>query len=303
MSAQKTHVFIRIVCIVLFFFSPFTTGTAGNFHDRSFKDKWFQGQAEISRYALKQSRYGRIHEGEAVLVFVTEDFLPEKQVKMEWGDRGNSVLVMKLNFLRGFNTGIYTYSAMTSIFTPIGLKRTPSLKNATSVQEWCGQTYTQANYRQGRYEITSHSYFQNEADQRMKLPMPAEAWMEDEIWTAIRLYPDALPEGDVDVAPGFQVARFWHLEGKLEKATAEKTAADKDGTAVFRLKYKNISRDLKIHYAAAFPHDILSWTETETTSEGKTLTTEARRTHHIMTDYWNHNQPEDAALRSQLGLK
>ena len=43
---------------------------------QEFKDYWYAGTAEITSYNLKQARYGEIHQGTAVTVFVTEDFLP-----------------------------------------------------------------------------------------------------------------------------------------------------------------------------------------------------------------------------------
>ena len=46
-----------------------------------FKAHWFDGHAEISSYALSQSRYGENREGFVVLIFVTEDFLKKEQVK------------------------------------------------------------------------------------------------------------------------------------------------------------------------------------------------------------------------------
>lgn len=39
-----------------------------------FGEYWFQGKAEISSYDLTQYRYGEAREGEAVMIFVTEDF-------------------------------------------------------------------------------------------------------------------------------------------------------------------------------------------------------------------------------------
>ena len=45
-----------------------------------FKTHWFDGYAEISSYSLDQSRYGEVREGNAVLIYVTEDFLKKEQV-------------------------------------------------------------------------------------------------------------------------------------------------------------------------------------------------------------------------------
>jgi len=45
---------------------------AGKAQDKwqQFGDYWYTGEAELTSYELKQSRYGEIHEGHAVLIFV-----------------------------------------------------------------------------------------------------------------------------------------------------------------------------------------------------------------------------------------
>ena len=109
----------------------------------TFQSYWYQGLAELSRYELTQSRYGELHEGEAVLIFVTEDFLTDLQVKHEYGPATNAVSVLKLNAYRRFYTGLYPYNVMTSVFTPVD--GSPTLKVANSVHEWCGISYMQIN--------------------------------------------------------------------------------------------------------------------------------------------------------------
>ncbi len=44
----------------------------------TFKQTWYAGKAELSTYNLQQARYGEIRNGEAVLIFVTEDFSTNK---------------------------------------------------------------------------------------------------------------------------------------------------------------------------------------------------------------------------------
>ena len=49
--------------------------------DEAFKKQWYAGLAEITRYELKQAQYRDVYDGDAVLIFVTEDFLSDKHVK------------------------------------------------------------------------------------------------------------------------------------------------------------------------------------------------------------------------------
>src|SRR5690606_16867010 len=132
----------------------------------NFKDYWFDGQAEITSYTLEQERYGEMREGSAVLIYVTEDFLPEIQVKANQASENNTT-VLKLNKTKNYFTGIYPYSIMTSVFYPIET-RDHAIKVTTSVQEWCGHTYIQLHNRND-FEIRSHSYFEGEADQLFSL--------------------------------------------------------------------------------------------------------------------------------------
>lgn len=263
-----------------------------------FGDYWYTGEAEITSYRLEQSRYGQTREGDAVLIFVTEDFLPGAQVKYEGRGAGDDrVSVLKLNLTRNFLTGIYPYSMMSSIFTPVSGDAT--LKTSTSVQEWCGHTYTQLNRRDGGYRGTLHSYFQDEADREFSLD---SALLEDEIWTRIRLRPDALPTGDIQVIPGLQYARLAHRPSRVEAATGRFETLDGGKVRVYTVEYRDLPRKLSIAFESAFPHAIVRWTEHDARG-GASRVTQAERVNSMRLDYWNRNGLQDARLRKNLGLE
>ena len=52
-------------------------------NSEEFKNYWYAGKAEITSYKLEQARYGELHSGYAVLVYVTEDFSVSKHVKLD----------------------------------------------------------------------------------------------------------------------------------------------------------------------------------------------------------------------------
>jgi len=257
---------------------------------------WFNGEAELNRYALEQARYGELHAGEAVLIFVTEDFLPDEQVKSDSNDRAATGAwpILKLNFTKKFDTGIYSYSIMTSTFTPIDLDAHPrTLKTTTSAQEWCGQTWLQLNLRDDRYRVRGYSYFESEGDVETWVEA---VWLEDEIWNRIRLAPASLPTGRVRLVPGGEQSRLRHRPVSVESAEAELVKRN-DGTAVYTLHYADTGRRLSVQFRQSFPHEILGWEETT-----GTLTTRAHRTHVLRDAYWRHNHNADLPLRSELGL-
>ena len=270
-----------------------------------FGDYWYQGKAELSSYDLSQSRYGEIRNGHAVLIFVTEDFSKSKQVKLESPIKNEDdvVKVMKLNATRKFNTGIYPYSTISSVFTPIYLNSYPkTLKLATSSQEWCGHTFIQANLKNNIYEIQGNSYFESEGDFSYQVN---EVMMEDEIWNRIRLNPQQLPIGKSEMLPGSLYCRFKHIEFKPTTVDA-KLVSVSDSTMAYELNYTEIDRSLKIMFNKSFPYDIQGWEETYTdgfSENAKPMTTKSTVKKVIQLDYWTKNKTSDNHWREELGLE
>ena len=272
----------------------------------TFNAYWYQGKAELTSYTLEQARYGEIHQGHAVLIFVTEDFSRSKQVKLDdpaqAGD--DSVKVMKLNLTKKFNTGIYPYSMMTSVFTPVERKLNPqTLKITTSSQEWCGHTFVQMNLNDQSYRIQQNSYFESEGDKTLTLE---GAIPEDELWTTIRLNPEDLPTGKLQLIPGTMFQRLRHLSWTIQSATAQLKPVEGNSQLVaYTLTYPELERTLSIEFNKAFPHEIESWEETYQSGWGqgaKVLTTKAQRKKRILLDYWTKHNVADEVLRRELDL-
>jgi hypothetical protein len=261
-----------------------------------FNDYWYSGKAELNSYTLKQSRYGEIREGEVVLVFVTEPFSFNKQVKLDNPENAgkDNVSVMKLNNIRKFTTGIYDYSIVTSTFTPIDSKKYPhTLKSNTSIQEWCGHTFTQLNLKENKYHIKQFSYFEADGDTERNIP---KALLEDELMTRIRLHKGQLPLGEMDLIFSTIYSRFAYQELKVAKAKISKTVS---GNIVkYSIEYLNYDRTVSIDVQKEFPYKILSWTE----DNGDGLLTEARLKKSINAPYWNQKSVNDEAMRNELQL-
>jgi hypothetical protein len=269
---------------------------------KAFNAYWYDGKAEISRYELSQVRYGENHKGDAVMIFVSEEFRGDKHVKYEGGNRKNVVPILKLNQTRKFNTGIYPYSMMTSTFTPIDGSST--LKTTTTSQEWCGHTFTQINLNGKKYKGRLFSYFQEEGDQTFTLD---DVLLEDEIWTLLRLNPEAVPTGYIDVVPGSQFLRFKHRPTQVEKAQAmmmDFEGPDGKRLKKYRLEYLDFDRVLEISFESSFPYTIESWTETMRSGplSSTVMKTTAKKTHSMKSAYWNKNSVSDSPLRKELGL-
>lgn len=266
----------------------------------AFARYWHSGKAEITRFALEQSRYGEVRQGDAVMIFVTEDFRTDLHVKAE-RPHEDAVPVLKLNFTRKFLTGIYPYSTMTSVFTPIALDAPPAtLKTTTSVQEWCGHVWQQLDLRGERYELVGHSYFEGEAEERRQLP---RAQLEDGLWNRIRLAPWSLPIGELQAVPATLFSRLRHVALAAVPARAslhEQRAESAEGPRIlrYRLEMPSISRALEVEFEARFPYRITGFVEELPDGQRS----RASPTHRRQLAYWEHNRDQGRALRPSLGL-
>jgi len=267
-----------------------------NFEKRNlsteFKSYWYDGNAELTSYDLEFYRYGEKRKGKAMLIFVTEDFLSEAQVKAN-SKSETTRSVMKLNSTKKFNTGIYPYSIMQSAFFPLGEQR-PLLKLTSSVQEWCGQSYAQLNHR-GDFKLRTHSYFEGEADSTFILK---PVLTENQIWIQLRIAPKELRLGKQDILPDFSFLQLNHEKFKTYSASIEQKENDYLTTT---LRYNQLGRVLKIYQEKSFPFEITKWEEMEI--KGKdTLISKANKLQTLKTKYWQKNSDKYLHLRDSLSL-
>lgn len=268
--------------------------------DAVFSKYWYDGKAEISSYTLFQNRYGESHEGKAVLIFVTEDFSAQKQVKLDLPEKSGAdrVPVLKMNYSKSFLTGIYPYSILNSVFTPVSL--TGTIKSTCSIQEWCGHTFTQLNRNSKGFSSHEYSYFEEEGDKSLNLP---DVLLEDEIWNMIRINPESVPKGKVKLIRGNVAVRLMHLP--LEVVESEIRVTD---TVLNNEKMKSLSlgypeRRLNIYYSPLFPYQIYGWDETYGEFGKPPATTSARRIKTVRLPYWKLHNREHLSYRDSLGLE
>lgn len=278
---------------------PFIIPNGSLTETEAFKNYWYNGLAEINSYQLSQSRYGEVREGEAVLIFVTEDFSKKNQVKLDGqptsGD--SKISVLKMNFTKNFITGIYPYTMMLSVFTPTSNNQYPAtLKLTMSSQEWCGQVFAQMNWKGNKYVLQSNSYFEKEGDEQKTLP---SVLTEDELWNRIRLGPEAMPIGKVDLLPGLFYSRLLHT--KLLPQEVQVLKETRSDSYVYIIQFVEPKRKLSIEFENTFPYKILSWEE-QFVERGKEVKTKATLKKTIRLDYWTKNRNEFIYLRDSLGL-
>lgn len=275
----------------------------------AFKKTWYVGKAELTSYTLQQARYGEIRSGEAVLIFVTEDFSTDKLVKLDEPEKASGkARVLKMNMTKKFSTGVYPYSMMLSVFTPISKEgKQNTLKANCSSQEWCGQTFSQLKFNGNSYNYQLQSYFENEGEQVEKI---GATLLEDELWNRIRLNPFTLPQGKASLLPGLFWQRLSHVKLKEEVALLTLSKADtlfikNSGLQMYTIHYPAAQRTLQIYFQPGFPNEIMGWQETYPDGfrkPKKMLTTKAIRKKTIWLDYWKHNAITDSTYIDSLQL-
>ncbi|MDX1910078.1 MAG: hypothetical protein SFV22_01265 [Saprospiraceae bacterium] len=259
-----------------------------------FNTYWYAGQAEICTYDVEQERYGEMRQAEQVNVFVTEDFSRSKQVKLDYPSSAatDRLPVLKLNAIRRFHTGIYDYSLMQSVFTPVSGE--PTLKATTSVQDWCGHVFMQTNLGNETYRLQGYSYFEQEGDQDLTLP---RVMLEDELWTRLRLNPDALPSGKIKLQPSALYVRLRHQSPSVQMADIQLEKGNLEST--LRVVYTDIARSLTIRFETNFPHKILGWEEN---IQGKMVSSGTLKSTR-KSAYWAEHDNAHAPLRDSLKLR
>jgi len=270
---------------------------------------WADGKAELSGYALTEPRYGEPREGTAVMIFVTEDFSDSARVKADPGKHPKSDVypVMKLNFVRDFQTGIYDYNLLSSTFARTEWRGEPwpVVKTSFSSQEWCGHVYQQWLVRGGKLEGTLHSYFDGEGDATPELPFPDGGVMEDAVPILVRgLRGDWLSAGatkTVPFLPSAQRARLLHKPATWGEATIKRAAAtSKVASALgsvdaFTYTVEERGGDTTTWtIEAAAPHRILAW-QSSSGESGKILGS-------ARLPYWMQHQRGGEANLKLLGL-
>lgn len=154
-------------------------------YDQAFWDTWSDGFAEVSTYELVMPRYGEPREGESILIFVPETFSERQRVKSEAGrnPKADEFPVMKLNWQKNYQTGIYDYSEMLSSFlglAPIAGRAEGMLaKSSFTRQEWFGHIFSQALFDHNRIRVSGANYQDGDADAAQVLEARPDAISED----------------------------------------------------------------------------------------------------------------------------
>lgn len=268
----------------------------------AFWKHWSDGQAELNGYRLVQPRYGALREGQAVLVFVTEPFSRSRLVKVDRWDPNDpdQFTALKLNHLRIFQTVIYDYRIMTSVFADPGAGFSPVEVTFTS-QEWCGHVFERLTRPGGGAEVVVDSYFEGETG---KASIAGPLVVEDAVLIVARGLmaggPGSAPSGAAEVLPSALVRRLKHLPAAKAAATFEwsgprELKVPAGAFTVRSLSWKRVDGvGCALDVEVAAPHRVIGWR----CDDGEV----AELTGSMRSPYWRQNGEGDEALLQKLGL-
>lgn len=300
-------------------FAVAVPASAGSAPQPKFDEVWRDGRAELDGYRLTVDRYGHPRAGRGVAIYVTEPMSRSKHVKLDEpakADPADVLDVLKLNLVRSFQTGIYDYHTMVSLF--VRAADFAPVKVTFTSAEWCGQVYEQLDFDDKRLAARYASYFEGESgDQSVKVPDGLVT--EDDLFVVLRGLRGAyLAPGERRTVPFLAsplVRRLSHRSLAIGEATIARAAAPESVTVpagafasdVFVVTTDD-GREGRFWIEAASPHRVVRWAWKRTSAvsgghPGLGGTDAGELTGSSREPYWNEHDPGDEKLLEKLGLK
>jgi hypothetical protein len=235
-----------------------------------FEPHWQDGKAELDGYRYTVVRYGQERTGQALMIFVTEPFSKQKHVKVDDPSRnpGDTFEALKLNFVRDFQTGIYDYNTMVSVFA--SSRDFSPVKITFSAMEWCGSVYEELNFDGSAVSDMLRSYFEGES-RTGRFPDRRGGIAEDNLFILLRSLrgSDFLRPGERRSTPFLPSAfyrRLGHAQTAWIRAEIERlaqterlaTPAGAFETDVYVVRPSD-GRTGRFWVERAYPHRIVRW--------------------------------------------
>ena len=263
----------------------------------AFRARWGDGRAEVAAYRGVVSRYGATHDAEVVLIYVTEPLDRATLVKDDDAPADRRLDVLKLNFALRFQTGIYPYSVLTSVFAPVndfGAERFSPAKISFGEQDWCGGVFSSVWPDDDAFIERSHSYFASEGDQDVRRPVAEGTLYEDALYIQLRELDGPFAGGaawEGDIVPSLWRARRDHTP--LSSVHARITRTSRSDREVFVLQTDGAyERTFEVGHDA--DHPLLAFQS----SDGDSFQLAGRD----RLAYWELHDPGEESFRAQLGL-
>ncbi len=267
----------------------------------AFHARWSDGNAELTSYDVITPRYGEPRPAELVLIYVTEPMNRRTWIKDDDARGPDRVAVLKLNVSLKFETGVYPYSVMTSVFAPLDAwrpARFAPVKITLTAQEWCGHVFQALWPGEDSVRTEIRSYFASEGERDETLPTRPGTLYEDALLIQLRELDGPFAEGGLwegDLVPSLWRTRRAHTDGRPVPARIARSQATVEGEAVHRFVLESGSYRRTIDVESGGAHQVIGWES----SEGERV----RRRRSARLPYWQLNREADRVpTRERLGL-
>ena len=215
-----------------------------------FQKYWKIQGIETTKFILKQDS---LLIGEATLSYSIKDF---------GKDQPNGIIKsLFANFTQKILQGSYNYSENSTVLLPLNSTLySHALSIVSSSQSNDGTDFLYFQPEPKSYLFVGRNSIKPEKEIHK---ITEKGNLEDEIWAKIRMNPDALPQGEIEIIPSL---RYWNKihkspstqEVKAELRDMERTKKLK----IYSLDYPELKRKLEIIFEAVFPHQIVEFRET-----------------------------------------
>ena len=286
------------------FLALLVTMLATSSYAGDFDSHWYDGKAELNGYRLTVSRYGQERQGSCVMIYVTEPFSESKRVKVDDANASpdDTFNVLKLNLVRDFQTGIYDYNTMMSLFSR-ATDFSPA-KISFSSAEWCGHVYEELVFRGKRIEGHYFSYFEGESGP-IDVPYESGGVSEDNLFILLRglrgAYLEPGKSRSVKLLPSPYFGRLAHeplqwLDAEISRGSSAervKVPAGEFTVMVYTVKIAG-GREGTFYVEDGYPHRIVKWSLLPDV-KGELTGSERMK-------YWGLNGNGDETYLEKLGL-
>jgi len=246
------------------------------------------------------------------MIYVTEPWSLSKRVKVNDYSKDPSDVfdVLKLNLVRDFQTGIYDYNTMLSLF--VRTQDFSPVEMSFTSAEWCGNVYARVGFEADSLQEALYSYFEDETASR-SLSRPADGVPEDALFILLRgLKGEFLAPGvrhTIPLLSGMLESRLRHrpLEWTMaeifraeEPVSVRVPAGTWPKSVYFEVKLQN-GRTGRFWIEPDGDRRVLKWTWGE---PGKSEASEnGELTGSMRTAYWKENGPGNERRLRHLGLR
>jgi hypothetical protein len=282
----------------------------------TFESHWQDGRAELAGYRYHVTRYGQRREGRCAMIVVTEPFSAAKRVKVDDPSKNptDTFEALKLNLVRGFQTGIYDYHTMISLFTRS--RDFSTVKVAFTCAEWCGQVYQEEAFGPRSVSGFVRSYFEDES-RALSLPAKPGGIAEDDLFLVLRgLRGDYLPPGGGRSVPLLASPFITRLEHRPAAWLVAEIARSRDPVridvpagsfpAILYTVRLDDGRTGQFWIETAYPHRILKWSWTAGAGTGGRMSgdgiDEGELIRSARLPYWRLNGPGGERYLREMGL-